>query len=337
MKTALSYAGLQIAGWISGFLALSALSGAALAADKIIYVRPVPQNEDLLLKQGSAGVAQAGLMYGLEASTLESQANRESRQQQLEYAIRQKPKFIVLMGYEFSELIAAAAGQAPQVQFLWLEHCPDNPAPNLYCVQFRESETAYLAGLEAGSVTSSGKVGVLGPVDSPARRKSADAFAAGAKAARPDIQLHPMQWVGGAQPFNDNARSEQVSKSMLGAGVDVIYAIAGASNLGVIRALEAQGGKSRARMIGHPVNQCHMSPGKMLDSVEVHFDTAIALAVGRILRGDGSQRMEFGLKENALALAGIGPDAALSECEVAKDKQLVQKIRKEKSALMLAR
>jgi basic membrane protein A len=270
-------------------------------------------------------------MFGMEASTLESQASRAGRQQQLDAAILQRPRFIVLMGVEFSELLAAAAGQAPATRFLWLGHCLDKVPANLHCIQFREAEVSYLAGLEAGWSSTSGKVGVLGPLDSPARRAYAEAFAAGAKAARPGILIHPVQWVGGEQPFNDGARAEQVAKSMLAAGVDVIYAIAANSNQGVLRALA---GQNKAKMIGHPVNQCHMLPGKVIDSVEIHYDAAITLAIGEILHGAARPQMDFGLKENVLSLTASSTDAALSECEIARERALVQKIRQERQALL---
>src|SRR5437899_9197174 len=64
------------------------------AADKIIYIRPVPMNEDPLLKLGTTGVNQAALMYGMEASTLASQPTREGRQPQLDAALKQNPKVV---------------------------------------------------------------------------------------------------------------------------------------------------------------------------------------------------------------------------------------------------
>jgi basic membrane protein A len=173
---------------------------------------------------------------------------------------------------------------------------------------------------------------VLGPVDSPERRKLADSYIAGAKAAKPAVQAYPVQWVGGAQPFDDPARAEQSTRSMLAAGVDVVYTIAGGSNQGALHAVENQG-KGKARLIGHPVNQCHMAPGRLLDSVEIHYDTAIALSVNRIMSGSASPRMEFGLKENALALTSISPDGAWSECEASKDKSLLQRLRLERTGL----
>ncbi|MFD2270274.1 BMP family ABC transporter substrate-binding protein [Undibacterium arcticum] len=147
------------------------LVGQAQAADKIIYIRPVPMNDDPLLKQGSKGINQAAQMYGLDADTLESQPNRESRLQQLEAAVKQGAKLVVLMGHEFKEPLASFASKAPKTRFLILDHCIDNPLPNVSCILFRETEASYLAGMEAALVSTSGKLGIIGPLDTPIRRK----------------------------------------------------------------------------------------------------------------------------------------------------------------------
>lgn len=311
-------------------VAALAFSCGAIAADKIIYVRPVPNNADALLQQGSVGIKDAALYYGLEASTLESVDSTAGRQQQLAHAVQQKPKFIVLMGYEFKDLIAPFATQAPQTHFIWVEHCLEAAPANVHCVQFRETEVAYLAGMEAAWASKAGVVGAIGPIDIPTKRKNALAFEAGAKAGRPDVKIHPMQWVDGEVPFNDPARAEALATEMLAAGVDVIYAMAANSNRGVLSAMKSQATKGQATMIGHPANQCHMLPHKVLDSAEVRYFTAIALAVGQIVGGNGKPRMEYGLKEGALSLTSISPGAQLSECVVVKDRAMVEKLRQEK-------
>ncbi|MFC3108329.1 BMP family ABC transporter substrate-binding protein [Undibacterium arcticum] len=301
------------------------------AADKIIYIRPVPMNEDPLLRLGTTGVNQAALMYGMEASTLASQPTREGRQQQLDAALKQNPKVVVLLGFEFKELVANVARQAPNTRFFLLEHCVDNAPPNLTCIQFRETEASYLAGIAAGLTSHNGKVGMIAAFDTPVRRQNAEAFAAGAIAAKPTISVYDPQWIGGEQPFNDPARGEQVAKAMLAAGVDTIFSTAAVSNQGVFRAVAAQ---PKARVIGHPVNQCRVLPGKVLDNVEVHLDIAILLAVGEALRGTVRERMDFGLREGALSMTSLSPDAALSECEITKERALLLKLREAKKIII---
>jgi len=308
-------------------------SSPAHASDvqKIFYVRPVPDNDDPYLQQGSDGIKQAAQMYQMQATTLASQADRAGRQKQLEHAIRLGANIIVMIGYEFRELLDVVPRSAPHVRFVMLEQCIANPPPNLLCISFRESEASYLAGMEAALVSASGKIGVIGAVKTPLKQKPVDAFIAGAKSVRPDADLNHVVWIEGSQPFNDTARAEALAKNMLADGVDIIYAAAGSSNNGVFKALA---GNSKARAIGSYVNQCPRTAGRVIDNMQVHGDTAISLAVAAILAGSTATRIDYGLKEGAVSLTGISTDAAYSDCDILRQRPVLQKLREASQAII---
>lgn len=303
----------------------------AAEAQKIFYVRPVPNNDDPYLQQGSDGIKQAAQMYQMQATTLASQADRAGRQKQLEHAIRLGANIIVMIGYEFRELLDTVPRTAPHVRFVMLEQCIANPPPNLLCISFRESEASYLAGMEAALVSASGKIGVIGAVKTPLKQKPVDAFIAGAKSVRPDADLNHVVWIEGNQPFNDTARAEALAKNMMVDGVDIIYAAAGSSNSGVFKALA---GNSKARAIGSYVNQCPRTAGKVIDNMQVHGDTAISLAVAAILAGSTATRIDYGLKEGAVSLTGISTDAAYSDCDILRQRPVLQKLREASQAII---
>ncbi|PFH09384.1 basic membrane protein A [Collimonas sp. PA-H2] len=312
---------------------LLGLASTAGAADlpKIIYVRPVPNNDDVLLQQGTSGVNNAAKLYKMQASTLESQATRAGRLQQLDNAVKQGARIVVVMGVEFKDLLDSVARQAPQTRFVILEHCIDNAASNVTCITFRESEASYLAGMQAALASTSGKIGLIGASNTALRQKNSEAFSNGARAAKAAISIHEPLWVEGAQPFNDPPRAEALTKTMLGDGVDVIWAAAAGSNPGVFKALTPQ---NRAKAIGSGVNQCIQAPGKVLDNVEVHADSAIILAVGLLANGSTAPRFDFGLKEGAVALTALGLDAAYSECDILHQRPLLQKLREASNAII---
>jgi len=298
---------------------------------KIIYVRPVLQNDDAFLQQGSNGIKQAATMYKLEASTLESQPSRAGRQQQLDNAVKQGAKIVVMMGYEFKELLETTARAAPQVRFVILEQCISNPPANLTCITFRDTEASYLAGMEAALMSANAKIGIIGAIKTPLKLRSSEAFIAGARAVNPAITIHNTSWIEGSQPFNDPPRAEGLAKTMLADGVDVIYAAAGGSNNGVFKVLAAQ---LHARAIGSDINQCPQAPGRILDNVQIHADAAISLAVGAIMSGSTATRFDYGLKEGALSLTGLGLDAAYSECEILRKRPVILKLREARNAII---
>lgn len=314
-------------------LMISMTNNPAHAAEpqKIFYIRPVPDNDDPYLQQGSDGIKQAAQMYQMQATTLASQADRAGRQKQLENAIRLGANIIIMIGYEFRELLDTVPRTAPNVRFVILEQCITNPPPNLLCISFRESEASYLAGMEAALVSASGKIGVIGAVKTSLKQKPVDAFIAGARSVRPDADLNHVVWIEGNQPFNDTARAEVLTKSMLADGVDMIYAAAGSSNNGVFKALA---GNSKARAIGNYVNQCPKNAGKVIDNMQVHGDTAISLAVAAILARSTATRIEYGLKEGAVSLTGISTDAAYSDCDILRQRPVLQKLREASQAII---
>lgn len=322
---------LRRCGWLLLSILLMVSTAGAAEQSKIIYVRPVPQNDDALLSQGTTGIRQAALLYQLQASTLESQPTRAGRQQQLDNAVKQGAKIVVMIGYEFRELLDSTARAAPQTRFVILEHCLDKSPPNLLCISFRETEASYLAGMEAALSSSNARIGMIGAVDTALRRKNAEAFIAGAHAASPTVTIHNTLWVDGAQPFNDPARAEVLAKTMLADGVDVIFADAGAGNAGVFKALASQ---PKAKAIGSGTDQCSQLTGRILDNVEVHADTAIALAVAAIVNGSTATRFDVGLKEGAVSLTGLGLDAAYSDCAILRQRPVTLKLRDAGNAIM---
>lgn len=304
-------------------------AGAAEPA-KIIYVRPVLQNDDPFLQQGSNGIKQAATMYKLQASTLESQPNRAGRQQQLDNAVKQGAKIVVMMGYEFRELLETTARAAPQVRFVILEQCIPNPPSNLTCITFRDTEASYLAGMGAALMSANAKIGIIGAIKTPLKQKSSEAFMAGGRTVNPAITLHTL-WIEGSQPFNDPVRAEGLAKTMLADGVDVIYAAAAGSNSGVFKALATQ---PKARAIGSDINQCPQAPGRVLDNAQIHADAAISLAVGAIISGSTATRIDYGLKEGAVSLTGLGLDSAYSECEILRKRPVILKLREASNAII---
>ncbi|MFZ6654999.1 BMP family ABC transporter substrate-binding protein [Undibacterium sp. TJN19] len=314
-------------------MGIFAMSSKPQAAEipKIIYVRPVPDNDDPYLQQGSDGIRQAAQMYQMQATTLSSHADRAGRQKQLDNAVRQGAAIIVMMGYEFRELLDTVPRTAPQVRFVILEQCISNPPPNLLCISFRESEASYLAGMEAALISVSGKLGIIGAVKTPLKQKTIDAFITGARSVRADADLTHIVWIEGSQPFNDTARAEALAKSMLADSVDMIYAAAGMSNNGVFKAIA---GNPRAHAIGSYVNQCPKTAGKVIDNMQVHSDTAISLAIAAILSGSSATKIEYGLKEGAISLTGISTDAAYSDCDILRQRPVLQKLREASQAII---
>ncbi len=74
---------------------------------------------------------------------------------------------IVVTGFEFADIVPDAAAENPGVKFLMVDECPAMPMPNVFCVLFKEYEANFLAGVEAGLSSKTGRVGTVASSDIP--------------------------------------------------------------------------------------------------------------------------------------------------------------------------
>ena len=307
-------------------LTLAALAAPAQAASPlIVYVSPNPIGVNDFLKLGKAGAERAAKAGGGEAKTYES-SDPTTQRQNLEAAAKSGAKLVVAIGFEFNDMLPEVAAANPEIKFLQIDSCPfAKLKPNIYCSVFREYEASYLAGAEAALTSKSGQIGAIGALDIPFLHRYTDAFIAGAKHVKPDIKVAATLWVGGNNPFSDPARGQERGAAMLADGVDRVMAAGAGSNGGIFKALQDA---PEASAFGVDVNQCPQAPGAVIDNVEKKTDVAVELAAKRILSGgEGGQIVALGLSEGGMALTGLGPDVAASQCLIARQPEVIAKVK----------
>lgn len=311
--------------WMLGaaMTAISALSLAPARADNpkmIIYVSPAPLGVNPFLIMGKTGTETVAKKFGAKTRTYEPK-DPTTRKQDIEAAVRDGADIVVVLGFEFGDIIPDVAAKNPNVKFLIVDQCVKDPGPNVYCSVFREYEGSYVVGAEAALTSKTGKVGTIAALDIPFLHRYADAYAEGAKAARPDVQISKMLVVGGENPFGDPVRAEQQTQAMLADGADRIYSAAGGGFGGIFKAAKEKG----ALAIGVDVNQCPLAPGAVLDNMEKRVDNALVQAVEGIVAGTQQHVVAYGLKEGGLSLTSLDEGLANSKCEIAKFPDVVKK------------
>ncbi|MES2463697.1 MAG: BMP family protein, partial [Armatimonadota bacterium] len=90
-------------------------------------------------------------------------------------------------------------------------------APNLMPIQFSSGQATYLAGMVAGGMTKTNKVGLVGGKKNPIIEEAFFSFAKGAKAANPAVEV-TTAYVGD----EDIAKAKQQTQALLDSNVDVI-------------------------------------------------------------------------------------------------------------------
>jgi len=250
-----------------------------------------------------------GVYNGLEKFKKETGVNYRgfevTNATQREQAIRKMAKkgsnLVLGIGFAQGPAIEKVAGEFPDTKFGIIDMVVDKP--NVQSIVFKEHEGSFLVGMLAAMASKSGKVGFIGGMDIPLIRKFACGYEQGAKYANPKVEV--VQNMTGSTPsaWNDPSRGGELSKGQFDRGVDVIFAAAGGTGVGVYQAAKDAGKLA----IGVDSNQNYMQPGTMLTSMVKRVDVAAYNLFKNAMDG----KFKGGIQ--ALGLAEGGVDWALDK------------------------
>jgi basic membrane protein A and related proteins len=176
---------------------------------------------------------------------------------------------IVGIGFSQGSAIEKVAKEFPKLQFAIIDSVV--ALPNVQSIVFAEHEGSFLVGMMAAMASKSGKVGFVGGMDIPLIRKFQCGYEQGAKYANPKVAVSANMTGTTPSAWNDPARGAELAKSQFAGGVDVVFAAAGGTGVGVYQAAKDAGKLA----IGVDSNQNHLQPGTMLTSMVKRVDVAV--------------------------------------------------------------
>jgi len=236
---------------------------------------------------------ETGIAYREFEVTSEAQ-----RDQALRNLARRGATVIVAVGFAQAVPVDGAAKEFPNVKFNIIDSVVN--LPNVQSFIFKEHEGSFLAGIMAASVSKSGKIGFVGGMDIPLIRAFGCGYVQGARHANPRVEI--LQNMTGTTPaaWRDPTRGGELARAQFDRGVDVVYAAAGGTGLGVLQAAKDQGKLA----IGVDSNQNHLHPGSVLTSMIKRVDVAVyeAFKAARENRWQAGLRV-LGLKEEGVGVA----------------------------------
>jgi basic membrane protein A len=258
------------------FVARAAAFGAALlsaalvqAADtKPAIVFDLGGKFDKSFNEGVANGAErfkkeTGITYA------EFEPSNETQFEQADRRFAQRGQdLIIAVGFNQGVPVEAVAREFPAVHFTVIDSVVK--LPNVQSVLFKEQEGSFLVGIAAAMASKTGKVGFVGGMDIPLIRRFACGYVQGAKYANPAIEV--IQNMTGTTPaaWNDPARGGELAKGQFDRGVDVVYAAAGGTGIGVYQMAKDSGKFA----IGVDSDQNYLFPGTMLTSMVKRVDLA---------------------------------------------------------------
>ena len=222
--------------------------------------------------------------------------NETQREQAIRRMAQRGANPILGVGFAQAGPMEKVAAEFPDTRFTLIDGVVD--LPNVQSVVFKEHEGSFLVGMLAALKSESGKVGFVGGMDIPLIRRFACGYVLGAQHVNGDVEV--VQNMTGTTPaaWNDPGRGGELAKGQFDRGVDVVYAAAGGTGVGVYQAA-ADSGKYA---IGVDSNQNYLHPGVMLSSMLKRVDVAAYNAFKEAM----DDSWEPGIKVLGLAEDGVG-------------------------------
>jgi len=223
-------------------------------------------------------------------------SNEAQREQALRRMAERGANPVIAIGFSQGSSVERVSKDFPKQQFAIIDAVVKQP--NVESVVFKEHEGSFLVGMMAALASKSGKVGFVGGMDIPLIRRFQCGYEQGARHANPKVEVASAMTGTTSAAWNDPTRGAELAKSQFARGVDVVFAAAGGTGVGVYQAAK-DGGKLA---IGVDSNQNHLHPGTMLTSMVKRVDVAVFNAANKVTPGV----TVLGLKEG-------GVDYALDE------------------------
>jgi basic membrane protein A len=211
---------------------------------------------------------------------------------------------VIGIGFLYATAVQTVAKEFPDTTFAIVDD-DSFKAPNVVSLVFAEEQGSYLVGAAAAMRSRKNHVSFIGGVRTPLLDKFEAGFVAGARHVRPGITVdvryltEPPDFSG----FNAPAKAEKLAAGLLAGGSDVIYAAAGASGGGALKATAAKRG---AAFVGVDSDQyASAEPGQrsvVLTSMLKRVDNAVFQQIQAFIKGD----RDGGVRRFDLKTDGVG-------------------------------
>lgn len=206
---------------------------------------------------------------------------------------------IIAHGSQYGSGLSEIAPDFPETSFAWGTTVDTFGLPNIFAYEARSEEGGYVNGVVAASLSESGVIGVVGPIETGDAKLYVDGFIAGVEATNPDAQVN-VNWIGS---FSDVALASEAAQTHIGAGADVLTGTA-QMVVGAIGAAEENG----VLWFGTQSSQTSLAPSIVVGNQVYDWTVVLDEIISLIGEGTlGGRSFEVTL-ENAGLLIEFNPE-----------------------------
>ncbi|MBC8332314.1 MAG: BMP family protein [Anaerolineae bacterium] len=128
---------------------------------------------------------------------------------------------VIAHGSQYGSSLQEIAPDFPTTAFAWgttLNTFKEEGIENVFAYEADSHEGGYVNGVIAASLTESGVIGVVGPIEAGDAALYVKGFVAGAASVNPDVEVN-VNWIGS---FSDVALAAEAANTHISAGADVL-------------------------------------------------------------------------------------------------------------------
>jgi basic membrane lipoprotein Med (substrate-binding protein (PBP1-ABC) superfamily) len=239
---------------------------------RVALLHPGPTSDNSWNWGASQGLVRIKDSLGARTSAIQTKTPAEFEENFRQYG-SQGYDLVIGHGFEYQDAAVRVAPEFPKT--VYVTTSGNQVGPNLAGIEFDFEEPSYLAGMLAGSLTKTGVVGTIGGTELPPVKRSFAAFAAGARAVNPKVQVLG-SYIGN---WDDVNAGKEQALAQIGRRADVIFQNADAAGLGVFQAAKE---RKTVLVVGSNADQNGVAPEVTIGSVVIDLPRAFMIVAREV-------------------------------------------------------
>jgi basic membrane lipoprotein Med (substrate-binding protein (PBP1-ABC) superfamily) len=253
---------------------------------RAVFQTPVSEPWDGAIHQAILAVAEEYRAKGIEVDY--QFVDRKQDPKEFELALRDAAKvadIVFLDAFLKEDIARRVAKDYPNVAFAAGSEYSPTP-PNFAVFDNWLHQPAFLAGIIAGKITKTNKIGVVAAMPINEVNRIVNAFIYGAKMVNPNVEAKVVYLLGnippGESPWYHPATAKRLAKTLIDSGVDVIFA----ERVGAEEAArEAYAAGKEVWVIGNMADQYERAPEVTITSLIWDMRPTVRVVFDRVLSG----------------------------------------------------
>ncbi len=292
--------------WLAGGFLVACGGGTQSAGFRVALITPGSIADAAWNEGAYRGLEAIRDSLGVDVSHVEARTPGEQEEALRTYAV-QGYDLVFGHGFEFQQPAERVSAQYPKPVFIVTsgERVQGNVAP----LVFRIEEGTFLAGMVAGGLSRTGKIGFVGGIELPPIKRGYEGWLAGARRLNPAIDTR----VTYLNNFDDAVAGREAALAMIRVGVDMLHHNADAAGVGLFQAAKESRG---VFVFGANADQSRLAPDRVYGSAIIDLPRAFLAVAREVKEGRFTPKVEsFGLAGGVIRYVpnpgldgGVSPD-----------------------------